>query len=312
MSTPDTHIWRTGDDAKIMIGLRGTSTNEHVLKTWPVIGLSLENIDNHYVPYFNHFTKQSEHIKNVLDLIGVQNYENLSFVGHSMGGTAARINQRKFKNSKAYTFDQGAGIFTSPITSKLAKMLINSHIGQIVELSAGSIIDTYMIPLGVSSGTGDFFATITKQYVRNKISDHIKQANFLGNNRTEHHRTQYDVVSLLSSGNNNTFMYQSKGKLYDMLGNHDMKHLMESVLNSTNQTSKIFVKGFEDEETTFKEVIKEIAYDIISKQIQHKHKQSVNIPNIDFFGRRSIGNLQAFTTASRGNFVAFNSNPFVY
>ena len=308
MSTPDTHIWRTENDDKIMVALRGTSTIGHVIRTWPIIGASLERIENNYLPYFDFFTNQTKHIRSMLKTIGIDNYENLTFIGHSMAGVSARVNQEKFPNSKAYTFNQGSGLLTNPYINKLTQKFIKSHIGQLVEIAATSVLVNYVIPTGIISPTsGDSIVSLTKDWAKQVIRNYMKTSNFNGNNRTEHHRTQYDVVSLLGSYNKNTFMYPAKGKFYDILNNHDMDHLMHSVLNSTNMTSRIFVKDLTEE--TVKNVVKEVANDIAGQV--YMLTQAPNY-HIDILGRKNIYNTGSMVAESRANWMRNIANPFLF
>lgn len=311
MSTKDSHFWRTKDDNNIMVALRGTSTADHVVRTWPVIGASLERLDrNSFLPYFDFFQNQTSHIKNVLEnQIGVDSFDKVIFTGHSMGGAAARVNAERFPGSRAFTFDQGAGVLTNPLVNRLTSKFLRSHIGQLVETAATSALLQYAIPTGIiSPTTGASVVSLTKDWAKHALGEYMRASHYLGNN-TEHHRTQYDLVSGLSAWNNNTFTYPAKAPMYDILSNHDMEHLMKSVLNSTNMTSRIFVKELGEE--TVKVVVEEIAKDVLAKQPIYMRRE---VPHhiIDILGRRNIMNTGVLVAESRANWKRHLAHPYLF
>jgi hypothetical protein len=173
-------------------------------------------------------------------------------------------------------------------------------------MAAASVIASYMIPTGiVSPATGASIVSLSKDWAKQALTHYMRFSNFnSNNNRTEHHRSQYDAVSLLASYNKNTFTYPSKGSFYDILNNHEMEHLMNTVLNSTNSTT--FIE--ELSEDSVKSVIREVTNDITQRF--YNLKQAPHFP-VDVLGRKNIFSTRALIAGSRWNFKKNISNPFL-
>jgi hypothetical protein len=118
----------------------------------------MENVENNYIPFFNHFTSTSQKIQHVLNNvydIKDNDYKNIIFTGHSIGATNARVQKRRFNNSFAYGFNSGEGLLSNSVTSNIYRTFLNDHIGLVVKKLAsytmpflGEDISSGMVVLG--------------------------------------------------------------------------------------------------------------------------------------------------------------------
>ena len=306
MSNEDIQTWRSPNDEKIYIGLRGTSTLNHVIKTWPVIATSLERAE--YMPYFDHFNKQTKAINDTLKIIGItpNEYNRVVFVGHSMGGTSARIQAERFPSSRASVYNQGSGIMTNPsinkLTNKLLKTLISNHVGQVVKVLAASL-SPYLSPLGITTESSEYaLASITKAWANNQLT-YTQSSNFVNQPFVEAHRSKFDPVSALSYGQNNTKSYDINSSPFNILQNHAIEPLLDIIKNQTGfpdlkvETAQIIA----EEITTHIKSKRKDHYDLLKNGMftMNKNNQSIHY---DLSLQTDINNTQNLIRISRENF----------
>ena len=298
-SNQDLWVWRTSDlpaNMKVFVAYRGTSTINHVAKTWPIIATSLEGLENEYIPYFNHMSKKLKQTENVLkhNLL-LPNYENVRFMGHSMGAVIARLATQTFTGSKGFTFNQGSGILTSPVTSKIMLSFLNNHLGQVVSLLAAKTIPI----IGELLANG--MLLLTKDSVKEMIKTYANSLTKPSN--MQHHRQNYDLVSFLSSTNTNTTSYPSKSHPLAIIQNHEMKFLVDTIKTLTGSTLDVM---FEDDD-----LVNDIVRDIEEqKGKQHSYtnrfllKNPLQHPltNRQIYGEESFFSTTSLLGASRHNF----------
>ena len=299
-SNQNVWVWRTSGDLpanmKVFVAYRGTSTLQHVVKTWPIISASVEGLENEYIPYFNHMSTQLKQTENVLkhNLL-LPNYDQVTFTGHSMGGVLSRLATQKFAGSSGFTFNQGSGVLTSPITSKIMLSFLNNHLGQVVSMLAAKSIPVVgeLLANGMLLLTKDSVKEMIKKYT-NSLMNPINM---------EHHRQSYDAVSLLSSSNMNTTSYPSKSHPLAIMQNHEMKFLVDTIKTMSSSTLDVM---FEDDD-----LVNDIVRDIEEqKGKQHSYtnrfllKNPLQHPltNRQIYGEESFFSTTSLLGASRHNF----------
>ena len=221
-------FWKT-EDNRVMIALRGTQSFDDVARTWLQIGLSLEHMENKYVPFFNHFDKTTEYIKKGLDFYGTDSKETKLYItGHSLGGRNAIVQQHRFNNSYAFAFNPGQGLLSNDFTSNMYRTFLNDHIGLLIEKLTESAVPF----LGTEVSNGLY--VIGREWVREKINSYSEFYN--EHKSIETHRVENDLISRLAHENMFTKTYPNPNSRFDVLGNHDMEYLMNAVKLAMNHT----------------------------------------------------------------------------
>ena len=217
-STDGINIWKTKEDRPgYMVVLRGTSTIVDT-QTWPQIILSQET--NLYLPHFNHFNDINGYVKDYFDDEGVKdNYQDVIFTGHSLGGTASRVAKQNFPGSSAILHDPGTGLLADQNIQKILRSFLKANIGMVVKSA-----NNYMSPiLGEPIANG--LSLLGYQWMNHQITSYTK----FNMENVSIHRTENDIVSQMGSRLPNVTTYKNPGVKYNFLDNHKMDYLAEQV-----------------------------------------------------------------------------------
>ena len=252
MSKHDLYVFSTKNRSKVFFTFRGTTNMNEAITTWPIIASSTENIRRNF--WSSYFNDRIEYVAEKLKFFPKENLE-IFFSGHSLGGTMSRVASLHFNdlgyNSKGFSFNPGNGILSNRIVNTIAQKFLKSHVNKAVK---------FLTPNGVP----DEVVTILKQSTIDPIIKEWTNFTKFHPPNNEIHRTNGDVVSLLGGFGDDTTTYESPGRWWDVLSNHDMDHLS----NRVQEDSNFFFNVQEDVKK--EEELKDLKVFRIRKFLSHK------------------------------------------